>query len=184
MHAIIVIGGSAGALSPLLKIVTALKPGSQASIFVVIHTGANQSYLPTLLERATSMPAAFAQDGGLIEAGHIYAAPPDYHLLLERSHTRLSSGAKVHFTRPAVNPLFESAAHTFGPRVVGVILSGGDGDGAEGLRAIKEHGGIALVQNPEEAMVASMPHSALRSAYPDGCLSIEHLAKRVGELAC
>jgi two-component system chemotaxis response regulator CheB len=184
MGAIIVIGGSAGALAPLIKIISAVKPGSQAAFFVVIHIGANRSKLPTLLGYATSLPAAFAQDGGLIEAGHIYAAPPDHHLLLSPSRTVLTHDEKVHFTRPAVDPLFESAARSFGRRVVGVVLSGGDGDGTAGLRAIKEHGGLALIQDPEGAAEPSMPHSALMSAYPDGCLPIELLAKRISELAC
>ncbi len=160
-----------------------MKHDSQAAIFVVIHTGANPSYLPALLGQVTSMPVAFACDGGLIEAGRIYAALPDRHLVLTQSHTRLVSGDKVHFTRPAVDPLFESAARSFGERVVGVVLSGGDGDGTEGLQAIKAHGGIALVQDPVESLSPSMPHSALMSAHPDGCLRIEVLARRVSELA-
>ncbi len=82
MGAIIVVGGSAGALAPLIKIVAAIRPGSQAAMFVVIHIGANRSNLPAILARAASMPAAFAQDGGLIEAGRIYVAQPDHHLLL------------------------------------------------------------------------------------------------------
>ncbi len=104
-------------------------------------------------------------------------------MLLEPSHIRLSRGAKVHFTRPAVDPLFESAARAFGSRVVGVVLSGGDGDGAAELRTIKEHGGLALVQDPEEAVMPSMPHSAIASAHPDGCVPIRLLAKRVSNLS-
>ncbi len=130
MGAIIVVGGSAGALAPLLEIVAAVRPGSQAAIFVVIHIGANRSNLPTVLGHAASLPVTSAQDGGLIEPGRIYAAPADHHLLLLPSRTLLTRGEKVHFTRPAVDPLFESAVRSFGKCVVGVVLSGGDGDGA------------------------------------------------------
>ncbi len=129
------------------------------------------------------MAAGFAADGEQIVESRVYVAPPDCHMLVTCSHIQLSHGAKVHFTRPAVDPLFTSAAAAFGNRVVGVILSGGDGDGTEGLRAIKMNGGAALVQDPEEAMVPSMPHSALMSAYPDGRLPVALLARRVSELS-
>lgn len=183
MKAIVVIGGSAGSLHPLMQIVAALQYGSRASIFVVIHIGAGRSQLPSILERAGLIPSAFARDGEEIEQGRLYVAPPDCHMLLEHSHIRLSQSAKVHFTRPAVDPLFESAASAFGNRVVGVVLSGGDGDGAEGLRVIKKHGGLALVQDPEEAVISSMPHSAMMLANPDGCLPITLLASRVRDLS-
>lgn len=183
MGTIVVIGGSAGGLKPLRQIVQALKPGSRASIFVVIHTGANPSQLPTILGRDGPMPADFGLDGERIVEGRLYVAPPDCHMLLTDSQIRLSHGAKVHFTRPSVDPLFVSAADAFGSRVVGVVLSGGDGDGTEGLRAIKRNGGTALVQDPKEAMVPSMPHTALMSAHPDGCMPIELLARRVCELS-
>ncbi len=183
MGTIVVIGGSAGGLSPLREIVRAFQPGSRASVFVVIHTGANPSQLPTLLGIDGPMPVGFGADGEHIVQGRIYVAPPDRHMLLTGSQIRLSHGAKVHFTRPSVDPLFASAADAFGNRVVGVVLSGGDGDGAEGLRAIKRNGGVALVQDPEEAMVPSMPHTAMMSAHPDGCMSIRLLARRVSELS-
>ena len=183
MCTIVVIGGSAGGLAPLRQIVRAFRPGTRASVFVVIHTGANPSQLPTLLERDGTMPVSFGSDGEQIVRGRIYVAPPDRHMLLTCSHIRLSHGAKVHFTRPSVDPLFASAADAFGSRVVGVVLSGGGGDGTEGLRAIKRNGGAAFVQDPEEAMVPSMPYTAMMSAHPDGCMSIELLARRVSELS-
>lgn len=176
------IGGSAGSLDPLLKIVAALTPDSRASIFIVVHIGANHSLLPGILTRASVLPAAFGKEGGLIERGRIYVAPPDHHMLLEHSSVRLSRTAKIHFTRPAVDPLFSSAAQAFGNRVVGVVLSGGDGDGAEGLKAIVASGGIALIQHPEDAMVPSMPYSAMMSTHMDGRLSIAALASRLSQL--
>lgn len=182
MNAIVVIGGSAGGLDPLRKIIAELTADSRASIFIVVHIGANRSVLPDLLARAGALPAVFGKNGALIEQGRIYVAPPDHHMLLERRHIRLNQDAKIHFTRPAVDPLFRSAAKAFGDRVVGIILSGGDGDGAEGLRAIAERGGITLVQDPEEAMTPSMPYSAMMSTHPNGCLSTALLARRVREL--
>ena len=106
-------------------------------------------------------------------------APPDHHMLLELGRVRLNRGPEVHHTRPAVDPLFISAAEISGERVIGVVLSGGDGDGAEGLRSIKDHGGETLVQHPEDAAIPSMPKAAIVMDHPDACLSVEEIVKRV-----
>jgi two-component system chemotaxis response regulator CheB len=121
----------------------------------------------------------FAQDGALIEAGHIYVAPPDHHMFLGPGRIRLSQGSKVHHTRPVADPLFISAAETYGHRVMGIVLSGGDGDGAAGLRAITEHGGTSLVQDPKEAAIPSMPRAAIMADHPDTCLPVAEIAQRV-----
>lgn len=183
MEAIIVIGGSSGGLKPLRAIIRALQPDSSASIFVVIHIGNQQSYLHDILARDTKIPVAAARDGDLIKPGHIYVAPPDYHMILDFGLIRLHYTSKIHFTRPAVDPLFESAAATYGDRVVGIVLSGGDGDGAQGLRAIKEHGGKVFVQDPTEAEVSSMPDSALNATDPNAWLPMESLANCIRNLA-
>ena len=115
----------------------------------------------------------------VIKAGHVYVAPPDYHILLSSTRIWLSHGPKVHYTRPAADPLFISAAKSHGARVMGVVLSGGDGDGAEGLRTIAEHGGIAFVQTPEDAVNPSMPLAALVADHPDASLSVKEIARRV-----
>jgi two-component system chemotaxis response regulator CheB len=106
-------------------------------------------------------------------------APPDYHVVLEADRIRLDHGPKVHRTRPAADPLFISAAQTQGQRVMGIVLSGGDGDGAAGLRAIAEHGGLALVQDPDEAAAPSMARAAVLADHPDACLPVEEIDRRV-----
>jgi len=176
MNAIVVIGASAGGVEPLRGIVAGLPGTCSASIFVVEHIGDHQSNLPILLALAGSLPATFATDG-LIDAGHIYVAPPDHHMLLQVSHIRLSRSAKIHFTRPAIDPLFVSAADAYGGRVLGIVLSGTGADGAAGLRAIWESGGTALVQDPNEAAEPSMPRAALQKVPAAVCLPIRELAR-------
>jgi two-component system chemotaxis response regulator CheB len=179
VNRIVVIAASAGGLGPLQCIVGALPVPCSAAVFVVMHIGHHQSTLPDLLGGSGQHPASFAQHGGLIEAGHIYVAPPDHHMLVWPHHISLSQGPKVHHARPAADPLFISAAKVYGPRVMGIVLSGGDGDGAAGLRAVAKHGGTALVQDPVEAAAPSMPLSALRADHPDACLPFDEIAQRV-----
>jgi two-component system chemotaxis response regulator CheB len=179
MDAIVVIAASAGGLDPLLHIIAALPVRCIAAIFIVMHIGHHPSLLPRLLSSDSRHPATFAQDGALIEVGHIYVAPPDHHMILESDHIRLSRGPKVHYTRPAADPLFISAAKTHGQRVMGIVLSGGDGDGADGLRSIRENGGTALVQDPEEAAIPSMPRAAMMADHPNACLPAAEIAQRV-----
>jgi two-component system chemotaxis response regulator CheB len=179
MVRIVVIAASAGGHDPLLRVIAALPVPCTAAIFVVVHIGANPSILPQLLATRGQHPAIFPQDGTLIEAGRIYVAPPDHHMLVEAASIRLTQGPKVHFARPAADPLFISAAEAHGQQVMGIVLSGGDGDGAAGLRAITEHGGTGLVQDPEEATAPSMPISAIRADHTDACLPGNEIAQRV-----
>lgn len=179
MKAIVVVAGSAGGLKPLRHLIAGLPVGCTASVFVVMHIGNNPTVLPSLLTFGASLPPTFAQDGELVHAGHVYVAPPDYHLLLEADRIRLSHAAKVHHTRPAADPLFISAAQTYLERVIGIVLSGGGADGAAGLRAIKEHGGATLVQLPDEATNPSMPRAAILAGHPDACLPIQGIVQRV-----
>ena len=182
MGVIIVIATSAGGLGPLMQIITALPPTCRASVFVVQHIGANESILPDILARRGRLPVAFARHGEVIEPGRIYVAPPDHHIRLRAGAIWLDQRIKKHFTRPAADPLFISAAETYGARVVGIVLSGGDGDGAEGLRVIKVHGGLGLVQEPEEAATPDMPLAALKRDHPEAPLTAERLAERVAAL--
>jgi two-component system chemotaxis response regulator CheB len=179
MGAVVVIAASAGGLEPLREIVKALWDGCKTSTFVVVHIGPQRSHLPSLLTFSGGPPASFAQDGEIIEGGRIYIAPPDHHMTLDHERIYLSSGPKVHYTRPAADPLFVSAAKHFGKRVVGIVLSGGDGDGAIGIQAIQDHGGTAFVQLPTEAKFSSMPLAAIAAARPD-ILSTKEIARRIG----
>ncbi|WP_267427009.1 chemotaxis protein CheB [Methylobacterium sp. GC_Met_2] len=179
MSAIIVIAASAGGLDPLLQIITALPPACRASVFVVQHIGANRSILPDILGWNGSLPAAFAQHGEAIEPGRVYVAPPDHHMRLRFGGVILDQGIKVHFARPAADPLFVSAAETYGKRVIGIVLSGGNSDGAEGMRAITAHGGLGLVQDLTEALHPEMPLAALRYDHPEPPLTAVRLAERV-----
>jgi two-component system chemotaxis response regulator CheB len=178
MSALVVIGSSAGGLKPLRRIIAALPVPCAASVFVVQHIGNRPSELPLLLDRP-GLHAIFAEDETRIEPGYIYVAPPDHHMVLTPGCIRLNRGAKVHFTRPAADPLFVSAAETYGERVVGIVLSGGLRDGAAGLLAIKEHGGVTIVQHPDEAAYASMPHAAIVTAHPNACLLVKEIAGRL-----
>lgn len=179
MKRIVVIAASAGGLDPLRRIIAALPFPCSAAVFAAVHIGPHRSALPTLLNRDGRLLAAFALDGALIQAGHIYVAPPDHHVLVGPASIRLDQGPKVHHTRPAADPLFMSAAEAHGPRVMGIVLSGGGGDGAAGLRAVAEYGGITLVQDPEDAEEPSMPRAALRADQLHASLRIEEIVWRV-----
>lgn len=160
---IIVIGASAGGLEALLEVISRLPADLPAAVCVVLHLPAGaRSALARILTRAGPLPAMTAHDGAPLAARHIYVAPPNhYHLVLAPGHLRLVFGPRENRTRPAADPLFRSAAQVYGPRVLGVVLSGTGADGSEGLRAITAHGGVAIVQDPEEAQFAGMPHVAI-----------------------
>ena len=179
---VIAIGASAGALDAVRRITEALPRDCAAAIVVVLHIGAIPSQLPEILTWHGKLPVLFAEDGADLEPGRIYVAPPDHHVLLEGpGRIRLDRGSKVHNTRPAVDPLFASAAATFGRRVVGVVLGCRSMDGATGLRKIKDHGSLALVHDPEEASVPQMPAAAAVAAANAEVLRIDRLARRVAE---
>jgi two-component system chemotaxis response regulator CheB len=131
--------------------------------------------LPEILNRAAKLKARHPADGELIEYGKIYVAPPDHHLLLELGRIRLTKGPKENRFRPAIDPLFRSAAYSYGSRVVGVVLTGALDDGTAGLWAIKDRGGIAVVQDPAEAEQPSMPASALANVQVDHCLPLSDI---------
>jgi two-component system, chemotaxis family, protein-glutamate methylesterase/glutaminase len=161
-HDIIVIGASAGGVETLKQLVKELPQDLPASIFIVLHLGRmpGNSLLPAILERAGRLPAETPVDRTRFERGRIYVAAPDRHMLIEHDHVRVVRGPKENRHRPSVDPLFRSAAWTYGPRVVGVVLSGTLDDGAAGLWAIKTCGGVTVVQDPSEAPYNGMPTSA------------------------
>lgn len=168
---IIVIGASMGGLEALQALLPGLAEDTPAALFVVWHMAAESlGLLPDLLSRRSPLPIANAQDGESIQPGRIYVSPPDHHLLLEPGRVRLTRGPKENRFRPAVDPLFRSAAAAYGPRVVGVVLSGALDDGTAGLWAIKDRGGVALVQDPLDALQPSMPRSAIQH------VAVDHIA--------
>jgi two-component system chemotaxis response regulator CheB len=174
-HDIIVLAASDGGLDALRGIVRMLPVRFPAAVFVVQHIGRNRSILPTLLSQAGPLPASYPADGQGIVPGHIYVAPPDHHMRLTLGLIHLDAGPKIHFTRPAADPLFQSAGRAYGARVVGVVLSGGGGDGTAGLRDIKAKGGISIVQDPNHAKNPSMPRQAIKGGDPDYCLPIAEI---------
>lgn len=165
---IVVIGASAGGIQALTNLVSGLPADLPAALFVVVHVPPYaDSHLPEILERVSPLPAAHARDGEPIRPGQISVAPPDSHLLVRHGWVELSRGPRENHARPAIDPLFRSAARAFGDRVIGVILSGALYDGSLGLMAIKARGGMAIVQDPDEASVDSMPRNALRHVAAD-----------------
>jgi two-component system chemotaxis response regulator CheB len=180
---IIVIGASSGGVEALRKLVPLLPADLPAAIFVVVHVLPHgRSYLPDLLSRSRSK-VGHAVDGSPIERGWIYIAPPNCHLLIEEGHMHLSGGPKENRHRPAVNPLFRSAALAYGPRVVGVILTGNLDDGTVGLWEIKRRGGVAIVQDPEEALHPGMPTSAISNVEVDFVTRLDNLPQLLAKLA-
>lgn len=174
---IIVIGASAGGFDALKKLVGKLPADLPASILVVWHIAPDVvGVLPQVLNSAGKLKAAHATDGEAVESSRIYVAPPDHHLLVERDRVRVTKGPKENRFRPAVDPLFRSAAYAYGRRVIGVILSGALDDGTSGLWMIKYRGGLAVVQEPSDAEVPSMPQNALREVAVDYKVPVAEMA--------
>jgi two-component system chemotaxis response regulator CheB len=183
-HDILVLGASAGGVEAIPVALKHLPPDIPATIFVVLHVSADsRSYLPEIIERHTDLTAIHPRDRQSFRNGCVYVAPPDRHLMLEKDCVRVIRGARENRHRPAVDPLFRSAARTFGPRVVGTVLTGALDDGTEGLEAIKKCGGKAIVQQPGEAAVPSMPLSALRYVEVDHVLALAEIGPMLLKLA-
>lgn len=179
-----VAGASTGGVEALQVLVGGLPEDLPAALFVVLHIPAEApSALPRILDRAGPFSAGHFSDGAKIEHGKVYVAPPDHHLTLERGRIRHSHGPKENRLRPAVDALFASAARAYGPRVVGVVLTGSLDDGTAGLLAVKQRGGVAVVQDPEEAMYPGMPGSALRHVEVDHRLPLAKIPPLLARLA-
>src|SRR5690242_679845 len=159
---IVVIGTSAGGIEALRALAAALPHGFPGSILAVQHTSPDSpGVLAEILSRSGPLPATCVTDSEIIRPGRIYVPAPDHHLLVQSGVARATRGPKENRFRPAVDPLFRSAAQSYGPRVVGVILTGSLDDGTAGLFAVKKLGGTAIVQDPQDALFPSMPLSAL-----------------------
>jgi two-component system, chemotaxis family, protein-glutamate methylesterase/glutaminase len=171
-------GASAGGVEALKILAAGLPANLDASVFVVLHIGAGidgQSHMPAILSRAGKLPAVRPRDGAQIETGKIYVAPPDCHLLLKQGTVHLSHGPKENWTRPAINPLFRSAAAAYGADVIGVILTGTLDDGISGLAEIKRRGGVAVVQDPQSALHSSMPLNAIKRVDVDHVVPLSQI---------
>jgi two-component system, chemotaxis family, protein-glutamate methylesterase/glutaminase len=181
---IVVVGGSAGAVEASKRLVASLPADLPAAVFVAIHRGAERpTYLPEILDAAGPLPALQAEEGMAVAPGRIYVAPPDCHLLVGRGHAHVRRGPKENRTRPAIDPLFRSAAVTCTTRVVGVILSGSLDDGTAGLLAIRRCGGLGVAQDPREAEHDGMPRSAVAHGAVDHVRSLREIAPLLARLA-
>ena len=181
---IVVVGASAGGMGALEKLVAGLPADLPAAVFVVWHLAPGvRTVLPAVLSKAGPLPAAAPSDGDPIKPGRIYIAPNDHHMLLERGYIRVTKGPKENRFRPAVDPLFRSAAYVYGPRAIGVVLSGALDDGTAGLWAIKLRGGTAIVQDPSDAMHRSMPINALENVEVDYKVPVAEIGALLGRLA-
>jgi two-component system chemotaxis response regulator CheB len=179
----VLIGASAGGVDALEKLVVGLPPEFPAAILVVLHVASTgTSVLPQILSRKGTMPASFARDGEELRRGQIYVAPADHHMLVHDHRIRLSQGPRENGHRPAIDPLFRSAARAAGPRCIAVVLSGLLDDGASGLRFIKRNGGVAMVQDPEDALFPSMPRAAMAMTTVDAVVPMAEMANRLCEL--
>jgi two-component system, chemotaxis family, protein-glutamate methylesterase/glutaminase len=180
---IVVIGASAGGLEVLKAIVGALPTDFPATILVVVHISPdNDSNLSDILGRFGPLPARTARDHQQIRRGEILVAPPDRHLIVGSGYARLTRGPRENRARPAVDPLFRSAARTYGQRVLGIILSGALDDGTTGLVAIKHRGGLAIVQDPESAFSKGMPLSAINHVEVDHVLRPDEIGPMLNRL--
>jgi len=174
----VVIGTSAGGVEALSVILPALPATFRPPVFVVLHLPRERpSLLAEIFQPRCALPVREADDKEPIEAGTVYFAPPDYHLLIEKDGTvALSNDDLVNFSRPSIDVLFESAAEAYGARLLGVILTGANRDGADGLAAVRGAGGIAVVQDPAEAQAAMMTEAALARTAVDYVLPLKEIA--------
>jgi two-component system, chemotaxis family, protein-glutamate methylesterase/glutaminase len=171
---IVVIGCSAGGVEALPRILVQLPATLPASVFIVQHLSpAHNPYLVEILRRDSQLPVAWAEQGDPVVRGKVYVAPPDVHLLFNDDHLRLSRGARENHSRPSIDKLFRSAAALHGSRVIGVLLTGMLDDGVAGLRAIRDAGGVVIVQDPDDAAFPDLPSRALLAVAPDRTLPVD-----------
>jgi len=180
---IVVIGASAGGVAALQTLFKALPPDLPAVVATVLHRSPYfESMLAAVLGRVSMLPVSEPMHGEPFQLGRIYVAPRDHHMMFDGARFALSRGAKEHHTRPAVDPLFRSAAEWHGRRVIGVILTGSGDDGVSGLIKIKNLGGLSIAQDPDEAPHDSMPQQAIRRDHVDAVLRLTELASQLPRL--
>jgi two-component system, chemotaxis family, protein-glutamate methylesterase/glutaminase len=183
-YKIVGLGGSAGSLNVILKIINALPHNANVIVVIIIHRKtSNDSILEDLVSSRTSIPTREVEDKDPIEPNTIYIAPPDYHLLIENENEfSLDSSEKIHFSRPSIDVTFESMAETFGASCIGVLLSGANADGCEGLKSIKRKGGLSLVQNPLSAESGFMPQHAINQKAMNRIVDADELPLLIADL--
>lgn len=182
---IVVIGTSAGGLAALQVLLPGLAEDFNCPLVVAQHRGKEAgSGLREFMQKSSRVPVEEPEDKAPIEPGRIYLAPGDYHLLVERGHFALSTDAPVWYARPSINVLFESAADAYAETAIGVILSGANADGARGLAAIKERGGVAIVEEPATAAYRAMPEAALQASTVNRVLPLGEIAPYLNSLCC
>ena len=179
LRSVIVMGASTGGVHAITSVISGLPAQLEAAVLVVLHRP--ESYpdlLPRILQSVSSLPVAAALHGEALEAGRIYVAPPDNHVLVRTGHVEVVRGPRENGSRPALNPLFRTAADAYGNRVIGVVLTGQLDCGTAGFLAIKAHGGATIAQDPETAECGDMPRNAIRSGNVDEVLPLESIARR------
>lgn len=180
---LIAIGASAGGLPALLKIVTAFKAEGPAVVIVQHLDPRHKSQIPQLLGRRTSVPVKEAEDGEPITRGIVYVGPADEHLLVSEGKIQLAHSRLVRFSRPSIDVMFASVAATYGRRAIGVILSGSNRDGADGIAAIKRAGGITLAQSPETAEYRVMPQAAIDTGCVDHVVALDKIGSTLSRVS-
>ena len=181
---LIVIGASAGGVEASMALFAEIPADIPAAMAVVLHRSpVHETRLAAVLSRRASLPVVEPRDGETLRRGAIWLAPRDHHLVIDQGRLRLTHGPREHHTRPAIDPLFVSAASEAGSRAVGVVLSGTGDDGVRGLLAIMAAGGLCLVQDPKEARHAGMPRNALARDHVSAALPLEELASALIALA-
>ncbi len=180
---IFVIGASAGGVMVLIELFASFPPHIPAAVCVVLHRSSEKGELAYVLGRRSTLPIIEPEGRSALKSGYIYLAPPDHHLLLGTSGITIHRGPKEHSSRPAIDVLFRSASAAYGPRVVGVLLTGAGEDGVSGLIAISKKSGITLTQDPDEAFMPYMPLNALKLDDVSGVLRIKEMAPTLTALA-
>ncbi|MCW8384730.1 chemotaxis protein CheB [Fluoribacter dumoffii] len=174
---LIVIGGSAGAITALQNLLPRLPADFPAAILIVIHLPPHlPSRLSNVLKPYSKMPVSKPLDGMILKSNHIYVAPPNFHMRVAHDKIYLTQDAEIHHCRPAIDPLFISAAANYGKQVVGILLSGVLDDGSAGLKEVKEHNGLAIIQSLNEAEFPDLPKHAAEKTEVDFCLPMEDIA--------
>lgn len=180
---VLIIGGSAGSLDVLLKILPFLEVPTFAIVIVLHRKHTDDNTLEELIAAKTKIPVKEVEDKVALESGYIYIAPSDYHLLFEKNDLlSLDTSEKINYSRPSIDVAFESAADIYGKSLVGILLSGANADGTDGLIAIKKSGGTIIVQKPETADMPFMPNNALMNTVPDYILDVSELLQLIARI--